>query len=494
MQQDSSFMKNANKSVLLISSLILLMIMGGEVLEYSKANRTLLELILISLTTLASLVISFIVYLKNPNSNKIKIILSLGFLSVYSYVFLTSEHLLTYTFTFAFLSLFALYANKNYTYILVGLTTILNIIDTILRIKKYGVHEYGITTFAIQYASSIMFGVSIIVICHFFNDFRKKSDENLKKAIDANKVNEKMLNDMLSTAKLIQQNSKSIYNIVEKTSNSSELISVAVNEISTGTNSTSEDIQNQLLLVSEIQNELKNTLSLSNDMEESSKMTIEKINRNLTISKELEDKTDIVNSDFDNVSFLMEGLRKKTDAIDKIVEVITNIADETNLLALNAAIESARVGELGKGFAVVANEIKNLAEQTKSSVNNISSIIGEVVKETENSVVAVNNLKQANWEQGELVIESKNALYEINTYLLNTNEKIDSVNNKIINISSSNSRISEAISNLSAVSEQTMANAEQASTMSCGHINDARTAKTLVKELVESSEILEKYL
>lgn len=84
-------------------------------------------------------------------------------------------------------------------------------------------------------------------------------------------------------------------------------------------------------------------------------------------------------------------LARKFSKVNEVVALITNIANQTNLLALNAAIEAARAGEQGRGFSVVAGEIKKLAELTKSSTKDISSLIGNI--EAETKVVLYNSSK-----------------------------------------------------------------------------------------------------
>ena len=77
----------------------------------------------------------------------------------------------------------------------------------------------------------------------------------------------------------------------------------------------------------------------------------------------------------EKVAQTMESLEKKSTEINKIVEVITGIATETNLLALNAAIEAARAGDAGKGFAVVAEQVRKLAEDSKQAADQINDLI-----------------------------------------------------------------------------------------------------------------------
>ena len=83
------------------------------------------------------------------------------------------------------------------------------------------------------------------------------------------------------------------------------------------------------------------------------------------------------------------ALAKRVDEIGGILELINEIADQTNLLALNAAIEAARAGEDGRGFAVVAEEVRRLAERSKTSAADIATIVEGVQDETNATVMAM---------------------------------------------------------------------------------------------------------
>ncbi|WAA12915.1 methyl-accepting chemotaxis protein [Fervidibacillus halotolerans] len=96
----------------------------------------------------------------------------------------------------------------------------------------------------------------------------------------------------------------------------------------------------------------------------------------------------------EDVAKTIDSLGKSSEKIAKIVYIVQEIADRTNLLALNSAIEAARAGEHGRGFAVVSKEVKKLAEQTKNSISEIQSIITTTDNDTKQVVHMVKEMQQ----------------------------------------------------------------------------------------------------
>ncbi|HEX9860346.1 MAG TPA: phosphate/phosphite/phosphonate ABC transporter substrate-binding protein, partial [Nitrospirota bacterium] len=110
---------------------------------------------------------------------------------------------------------------------------------------------------------------------------------------------------------------------------------------------------------------------------------------------------------------VIERLGGRSEQIGEILDVIDEVTDQTSLLALNAAILAAQAGEHGKGFAVVANEIKELAERTSSSTQEISNLINAVQTESKDAVASIKSGKESVEEGVKIAYAAKEALVKI---------------------------------------------------------------------------------
>ena len=152
----------------------------------------------------------------------------------------------------------------------------------------------------------------------------------------------------------------------------------------------------------------------------------------------------------------VQQLGKSSEQIGEIIQVIDDIADQTNLLALNAAIEAARAGEQGRGFAVVADEVRKLAERTTKATKEIADMIKRIQKDTLDAVKSMEE-GTAEVENGKLLAnKAGDSLQEI----VRVSKQVGDLVNQVAAASEEQSSSAEVISkNIEAISAVTQESA-----------------------------------
>lgn len=185
------------------------------------------------------------------------------------------------------------------------------------------------------------------------------------------------------SANALSELSRQSYEDSSNLSEKSETINLNIQNTNGSIKTVNEDI---IDISKNSQGFTANTQELSDNISETRNAVLNGIDE----LKKQKEKMRIVENQNELANNIVGNVAEKTNNVQNILNTIGSIAEQTNLLALNAAIEAARAGEAGKGFAVVADEIRKLAEESKSASINIANILNEIDDGTKNASDAVN--------------------------------------------------------------------------------------------------------
>lgn len=172
-----------------------------------------------------------------------------------------------------------------------------------------------------------------------------------------------------------------------------------------------------------------------------------------------------------------------SNEIVEIVQLIGNIADETNLLSLNASIEAARAGEAGKGFAVVASEIGNLANSSADSVAHISKLIDEVRDLVDDAVKQAGNSAEDINESSVLIHSAIDTFENIYANIAETSDLIEHMIEKI-------NQVDQVATNVAAISQEQAASTEEILATSETMLQQAKGIAENSKQVADESKSL----
>jgi methyl-accepting chemotaxis protein len=266
--------------------------------------------------------------------------------------------------------------------------------------------------------------------------------------------------------------------LIQNAKSAAEQVAIASREVAAGsqliaqaTNQQSESISSAAASVEQLTVSVSHTADQTQDANASAVEAGHMSTQGQTVANMASQEMNAIAQAVQEAARRIEGLNTRTDEISGIVQVLKDIADQTNLLALNAAIEAARAGEQGRGFAVVADEVRKLAERTGRATAEIGNKIGAIQNEARQAVIDMDASSSKAVEGERSVGETARMLTSIHDAADNVRDKVAEITSAAIEQRAASTEIAQNVERIAQMVEQNSASSEEVST-TAGHLGD----------------------
>ncbi|PIJ97190.1 methyl-accepting chemotaxis protein [Lysinibacillus sphaericus] len=292
----------------------------------------------------------------------------------------------------------------------------------------------------------------------------RSKDEIGKLANAMNQMQSKlkdMIHNIAQASDLITTSSKELSQSANEVNMGAEQVAITMNELASGAEGQAHHSNELTSLMERFTADLRETNQYGEHIHQSSFEVLGLTNEGSQLMTSSNSQMKKIDSIVQNAVEKVKNLDAQAQEISKLVVVIKDIANQTNLLALNAAIEAARAGEHGKGFAVVADEVRKLAEQVGYSVNDITTIVANIQQDFD---VVTSSLEDGYQEVKEGTTQIKATSETFTTISDSINDVVESVqliSKNLSKVTEDGQKMNSAIQEIAAVAEESAAGVEQ---------------------------------